>query len=1137
MNKESNVVLNFKMSGQVEYAKTIRDINAIMNAAASEYKTHVAAMGKDADQTKKLAAEKKKLETQLEAGRKRTQQLRTEYESMAKSTHTTTGQLANKYRQLQNSERAEIALERALERVNEGLTEQAIEAREAEEALNKLEVEADALETQTEKLNAEYKLQVAQLGANAKETEKLKLKTEQLKKEHDLAKEKVKNYEQQLEQAKKQYGENSREVDKYEIELIEARKAEQELANEIVKTNKQLKEQESVLKNTSTKLGKVGDKMIEVGKDLTKKVTLPIVGVGAASAKSAIDFESAFADVRKTVDATEEDFAELSEGIRNMSKELPTAASEIAGVTATAGQLGIANEHLLTFTRTMIDLGVATDMSGEDAATTLARLANITQMSQADFDRLGSTIVDLGNNFAATEGEIAEMGMRIAGAGSQIGMSEADILGFSAALASVGIKAEAGGSAVSKLMIEMASDVEQGGERLEEFARVAGMSVEDFQKAFEEDAATAIFTFLGGLGELSEEGESAFAIIDELGLSEIRLRDTILRTSNARDMANEALKTANNAWKENVALEDEAAERYKTTASQLSILKNEIVDVAIDLGEILIPVIKQVVEAIRPWIERFKEMDESTRNLIVIIGAIAAAIGPVLMVIGSIAKGIGIVVGVVGKIIAFGAKLMPLFKAIGAVIAGLSAPVWAVVAAVAALIAIGVAVWKNWEPIKKFFINFWDKIKKVWSGFVDWIKGVFNSVVDFLKEWGLVLLGAVLGPVTLAASLIFKYWDPIKRFFTETIPQAFNKFVDYAKELPGKVMEFLKKLFVEDIPYAIGYGIGWMVNKISEGFTAMVEFFKELPGRIWEFITETIENVTTWAADMKDKAIETGTEFLRNIIDYLKKLPGRVWNFLTETIAKITQWISNTKDKAIEAGSTFLNNVIDFIKKLPGRVWTFLTETITKMADFAKNMKDKALETGKNIYNSIVDEVKKIPGRLYDLGSDIINGLVNGVKNVAGKVWGLAKDIASNLTNGFKNALGIKSPSRVMMEIGRYVTEGLGIGIEDMAKYAVGKSVNVAKGISNAMKDGIELPDMEIGTVVRQPRLTTPSQMSAISNIGNNIKESLQDLSGNIAVHVYLDADQVNTKLAPGMSKKLNSSNIMKARSQGVIIT
>lgn len=1052
-DKASNVVLNFKMSGQVEYAKTIREINAIMNAAASEYRTHIAAMGKDADETKKLAAEKQKLEIQLEAARERTKMLRTEYEAMANDTKTTTGQLANKYKQLQNSERAEIALAQALERVNEGLSEQAIESREAEEALNRLESESEALEVQTDKLNAEFELQQAQLGDNASESEKLKLKLDHLNDTHELAQQKVKNYEEQLEHAKRKYGESSVEVDKYETQLLEARTAEQQLANEIESTNKKLQEQQNVLKKTGDRLKNVSDQITDIGKDMSMKVTAPILAAGGASTKAAIDFESAFADVRKTVDATDEEFEHLSESIREMSLEIPTAATEIAGVAAAAGQLGIENEHILTFTRTMIDLGVATDMHGEEAATTLARLANITNMSQADFDRLGSTIVDLGNNFAATEGEIAEMALRIAGAGSQINMSEADILGFSAALTSVGINAEAGGTAISKLMIDIANEVDTGGERLEEFARVAGMSTEEFKRAFEEDAATAIFTFLGGLGDLSEQGESAFQIIEELGLSEVRLRDTILRTSNARELANEALATANTAWQENIALEEEAAERYETTASQIQIFKNEVVDLAIDIGELLIPILRDVIDAIRPWVERFKEMDESTQKFIVIISGIVAAIGPILIVIGKLITAIGSISGAIGTVIGWlggWAKIMGVIK--GA-LAALTGPIGWVIAAIAALIGIGILLYKNWDTIKEKAIE--------------------------LKD--------------LLVEKFIEIKDNIVEFFTVTIPEAFNNFVEFLSEFPGKVMEFLNKLFTEDIPYAVGYGIGWLITKVSEGIEKTIEFFRQLPGRILEFLTRTINNLTTWA--------------------------------------------SETRTKAIEAGSNFLNNVIDFIKKLPGRVWDFLTETISKMIKFASDMKNKAIETGKNVYNSIVDEIKKLPSRLKELGSDIISGLVDGVKNSIGNIVNTAKNIASSFVDGFKDALRIQSPSRVMMEIGRYIMEGLGIGIEDMEKYAVNKTVDVARGITNAMKDGIELPEMEIGAVVRQPQINTAtSPVAAISNIGTNIRESLQGITGEITVHVYLDSNQLNSQLAPGMSKQLNNMNKINARSQGVII-
>ena len=287
--------------------------------------------------------------------------------------------------------------------------------------------------------------------------------------------------------------------------------------------------------SASQRFTNVGRGLKAVGSSMSKYVTVPLLAVGIGASKAAIDFESAFAGVKKTVDATNKELSKLEQGIRNLAKEMPTAATEIAGVAEAAGQLGIQTPNILDFTKTMVMLGDSTNMSAEEAATSLARLANITGMSQNDFDKLGSTIVALGNNLATTESEITAMGLRLAGAGSQIGMTEAQTMSFAAALSSVGIEAEAGGSAFSKVMIEMQLATEKGGDSLQNFAKVAGMSSAEFSKAFKEDAPSAIMAFIEGLGSAEERGLSAIGILDDMGISEVRLRDTLLRAAVASD--------------------------------------------------------------------------------------------------------------------------------------------------------------------------------------------------------------------------------------------------------------------------------------------------------------------------------------------------------------------------------------------------------------------------------------------------------------------------------------------------------------------------------------------------------------------------------------------------------------------------
>ena len=413
----------------------------------------------------------------------------------------------------------------------------------------------------------------------------------------------------------------------------------------------------SEITRSMQKANKVADNMASFGKKATLGVTLPIAAASAGVFKFAKDYESAFAGVRKTTDATEAEYQKLSKGIRQMSKEMPASAVSIAQVAEAAGQLGIKKEDILKFSKTMVDLGVATNLTATEAATSLARFSNIMGTSADNVDRLGSTIVHLGNNTATTEREIVEMGMRLAGAGKQVGLTEAQVLGLAAAMSSVGIEAEMGGSAMSKLLIKMKLATTQGGKALEEFASASGVSASKFKQAFEQDASQALLMFLKGLKNASAQGKSAIEILDEMDISEVRLRDTILRAAESNEKFGETLNIANQGWRENTALQKEAQQRYKTTESQLQIAKNKLVDIAITLGTNFLPKVNQVLNVVGNFADTLNNMSPTMQSVVGWTALAAASIGPLTFGVGKAIKafvlfksGIGAVSTFVGKV-------------------------------------------------------------------------------------------------------------------------------------------------------------------------------------------------------------------------------------------------------------------------------------------------------------------------------------------------------------------------------------------------------------------------------------------------------------------------------------------------------
>lgn len=507
------------------------------------------------------------------------------------------------------------------------------------------------------------------------------------------------------------------------------------------------------LQNTGKRWKEVGEGIDTVTKPLQYAATALAAG-GVASAKFAIDFENNFANVKKTVDGTPEQIEKIRQEIIDMTtvginghSAIPETTAELTELAAAGGQLGIKTENISKFTETMAMLGTATNLYGEEGAATLAKFANVTKMDQENFDRLGSSIVDLGNNFATTESDIANMSMRLAGAGTQIGLSQADILGIATALSSVGIEAEMGGSAFSKAMIAMQMATTNGytqvndvmnktgmslrdlqllsannskdfksladglgytstelnsmissGVQLENFAKITGKTTEEFKNLFDSSPAEAIDAFIKGLQNADGAGENAIGMLQDMGFTEVRLRDSLLRLANSEAGITEAVTRSNTAWNENIALQNEFDAKAETTASQLSVTKNNIVEAARSIGETMLPSIKDASTTVANFAKGLSQMSDGQKKVVVNTGATVIALGALSKGTAGAIKGVGGIVEAVGNIKkAFSAggalaKFAPTLASIGSV----AGPAALAVAGIATAAIAGKVAYDKW---------------------------------------------------------------------------------------------------------------------------------------------------------------------------------------------------------------------------------------------------------------------------------------------------------------------------------------------------------------------------------------------------------------------------------------------------------
>ncbi|HES0445331.1 TPA: phage tail tape measure protein [Streptococcus pyogenes] len=822
---------------------------------------------------------------------------------------------------------------------------------------------------------------------------------------------------------------------------------------------------ESLQSSSGNKLQKISDSFVGVGKALTAGLTLPLAAVGGASLKAFSEYDTALIGVRKTTDISGDALKRFSKQIMRLSREMPNSAVEIANLAEVAGQLGIRTDeggkHLINFSKIAAQMGTATNMSSEQAANAMARLANITQMPQTQFHRLGSTIVALGNNLATTESEIADMSLRLAGTGHQIGLTEAQIAGLAAGMSSVGINAEAGGSAFSRVMQKMNTDVLSGGEGLQRFAAVAGKTAEEFAQTWRTNPQEAIVDFVKGLGKVKESGGDVTETLKDLGINSIREIDTLARLAGAGDLLAKSFGIANKAWADGTALQKEADAASESFANQLKKLKNALFEAGTVIGGQLAPHVGKLAEDIRKVVQAFNDLDPKVQANIVNFGLFLAKIGPAIYIVGKI-------IGMISKIslaISFISKLATAFKAAGGAMAGFKAiialtggPIAWIIAAIMALVGVITYLWTTnegfrnaitgiWEAIKQVFSTAWEFIQSVWSAAPEFFSGIWEQIIstatpmweEFVNSMGPLveafknLWNSVVDFFVVLGEQIKPIWEDIKQFFSDT-------------------WGIIRGIF--ELALAL------LAPIVQVGF----EVIQTIISTVWELIKIIIQTAWTIITTIISTAINIVADILRTVTaiiqgdwqgawDAIKSIAETLWN----AILTIGQTLFNALKSAIEnilnAIQSIWSAVWNAVSSVTSSIWNAIVSIISNAMSTMQNAVGNGINAVKNFitngWNSVVGFLRGI--NLFSAGSAIMQSFLSGLKSM----WGAITSFVGGIASWIKSHKGpISYDRRLLIPAGKAIMGGFNRALIKGFEYVKSNVSGMAGKISDLVGAG-----------------------------------------------------------------------------------
>lgn len=818
----------------------------------------------------------------------------------------------------------------------------------------------------------------------------------------------------------------------------------EKLGREIDNTSVYLAEAESSADGYAHSLDRAGESADSMGDKLKESVDVVSASLAAAGIDRAFDkirdsmeecrnkaleFETAITGVFKTVSGSTDQLADIEQGIKDLALEIPATTTEIAAVAEAAGQLGIATDDILAFTEVMIKLGTSTNLSATEAATQLAKFANITGLAAEDYERLGSVIVDLGNKNATQESDIIEFATRMASSADLVGMSAVDILAYAAALHSTGIEAEAGGTAISKLFkkVETAtalyetakSAIAETGEDirtleliagnqsktfksiaddigltaselsaymknvrdLESYSITAAMSPEEFIKTWQNAPAEALNAFVRGLGDLEENGENVILTLSEMGLTEVRLSNAIQNLASDSERLEEIFDQSNQAWEKNTALADEAAKRYETDASKAIILQNAIEQLEVTVGEDFNNTLEPAIELLT--------------KLAVVTGDVAEK-SPML---SSALAGIGgAAAGLTGlTVTAAGIKAVSTALGLFGSAAGPIGLTVAAIAAASAAIPVYVANVRDLSDAAEETITQNDRLlQSVEESKESYEKS--NESIDLNRE-----------KVEQLADKIFRLTEEMEK--TPAVQAIVQGAVAELNEaLPG-----------------LGLTYDTVTGQINMTRDALIAFADEAADTArLDALKKYMQDLTGQSVDLEIKGDIT-SEQIEEATKKYEEASQAVADF-TENQTWLEKILNYTNPSFItlKEAAAQAKNELDKLTESQGEIKTAL-ESVNSELESAQKVYD---EYAKDLSSN--SETVKIAGE--EVGSAYVDGMIKGLNDKRDELRRAAAELGSIPEKTVRGELEIQSPSKKAKRIGGFFGEGLALGLIESEK-------------------------------------------------------------------------------------------------------